>query len=239
MTNGPRRRPVLPSQVTRREQPGDGREPSFTNYELRLDAGDHPETGAPMTKDGVEMAVEHGKSWTDYSYRSPSGLPNFGASGEDLHTDAPGGQMKLFGTNHREGESKVGYLRSTKNLAARANVGAMLALAQQDLDRTHPGRTLGADDDRSKFSENLTDRLGANLGMQFSERTHENHISWLSDGGEWYNTPRGDKADDEEFVSGGEMKAATKTARSWLRGPKHGPEKPRDPDPQLPGMEGM
>lgn len=218
MTNGPRRAP----QVTRKEDRGGRREPDWTHYRVDVAAPDRPDLG-PMIKPGIEMSVQHDKDWDDYAYPNPSGA-NFGFSGKDLNTDAPGGQMKLFGHAHSPGESKIDYLRSTKN--ARIHAPALLALANQDLARTHPGRTMDASEDRSKFSENLVDRLGGSLGTQFSERTSTNNIPWLEQGLDSWHTVRGDKFPDEELVSGGEWKAAQQTIRNTLRPPVQGPKKP-------------
>lgn len=227
MPTGPKRHP----QVNRMD------DEDWTSYTLHTAAPPDPDMGE-MVQPVMDLAVHHGENFTDYAYPNETGA-NFGKSGEDLKTPGPGGQMKLFGTYHDEGESKVDLLRTAPS--ARVHVPAILALAAQDLARTHPLRTLDASNDRSRFSEALVDKLSGNLGAQFAARSHVNSVSWKSEPGSWLHIPRGEALSGEEVVSGGEFKAAQATGRTMTGRkprPKYGPEQPASYQPQLPGMEG-
>ena len=141
--------------------------------------GWNPSVAQVLMDQGSSEIARHERRGPDAHISDYSGdSRHVPAAEQDLLRGGPDGQLKLFGVHERPQQHVVSSLFSTKE--ARVHAPAMLAAAEMDT-RQRFGTGLTASDDRSDFSEQLTQRLGALTGKEMTPRVHTNPSQFVQD----------------------------------------------------------
>ena len=153
---------------------------------------------------------------------------------EDAVTNLAQNPEQLFGHAHREGDSTIDLLQTTKE--AKIHGPMLAAMAKQDLAVSHPRRTLQASSDRSIHSQGMVEHLEGKMGAQFSAREMDNLMDFLP---QMPAYPRESVETDplSEPVKTSRVRSAQKEVRDVMRPPIQGPKKPGHEVHKLPGME--